>query len=100
MRVGHRRARALVALGVSLAVAGAAPRGARGAIADDSPSAVTLPSGNLSTEATNIRKVLEAYIHAVEAKDVQMFRSIVSSFPQTFQLAKETAGWTIQDIGR
>jgi hypothetical protein len=26
--------------------------------------------------------------------------SIVSSFPQTFQLAKETAGWTIQDIGR
>ena len=26
--------------------------------------------------------------------------SIVSSFPQTFQLVKETAGWTIQDIGR
>jgi hypothetical protein len=26
--------------------------------------------------------------------------SIVSSFPQTFQLAKETSGWTIQDIGR
>ena len=26
--------------------------------------------------------------------------SIVSSFPQTFSLAKETAGWTIQDIGR
>jgi hypothetical protein len=136
---------------VSLVVSGA-PRAAMGAIADDSPSAVTLPSGNLSTEATNIRKVLEAYIHAVEAKDVQMFRtvkpnlseeeekrvrtafksiqsqvvkmnvlsldvkegkatvkvsrrdtingSIVSSFPQTFQLAKETAGWTIEDIGR
>ncbi len=26
--------------------------------------------------------------------------SIVSSFPQTFQMAKETAGWTILDIGR
>jgi len=124
----------------------------RAAIADDSPSAVTLPAGNLSTEAMGIRKVLEVYIHAVEAKDVQMFRtvkpnlseeeekrariafksvqsqvvkmnvlsvdvkdgkatvkvsrrdtingSIVSSFPQTFQLAKEAAGWTIQDIGR
>jgi hypothetical protein len=96
--------------------------------------------------------VLELYIKAVEAKDVQMFRSvkpnlseeeerraraafksvntqvvkmnvlsldvkegkatvkvarrdtingsIVSSFPQTFQLAKESVGWTIQDIGR
>ena len=125
---------------------------ARAGITDDSPSAVTLPSGGLSTEAMGIRKVLEAYVHAVEAKDVQMFRtvkpnlseeeekrariafksiqsqvvkmnvlsldvkdgkatvkvsrrdtingSIVSSFPQTFQLAKETAGWTIQDIGR
>jgi hypothetical protein len=124
----------------------------RAAITDDSPSAVTLPSGGLSTEVIGIRKVLEAYIHAVEAKDVQMFRtvkpnlseeeekrvraafrsiqsqvvkmnvlsldvkegkatvkvsrrdtingSIVSSFPQTFLLAKETAGWTIQDIGR
>ena len=26
--------------------------------------------------------------------------SIVSSFPQTFQLAKEAAGWTIENIGR
>lgn len=26
--------------------------------------------------------------------------SIVSSFPQTFQLAKEPSGWAIQDIGR
>jgi len=100
----------------------------------------------------SIRKVLEAYIRAVEAKDLAMFRtvkpnlseeeekrariafksiqsqvvkmnvlaldvkdgkatvkvsrrdtingSIVSSFPQTFQLAKVPAGWTIQDIGR
>ena len=124
----------------------------RAAIFDDAPSAVTLPSGDLSTEATGIRKVLEAYIRAVEAKDLQMFRtvkpnlteeeekrarvafksvqsqvvkmnvlsvdvkdgkatvkvsrrdtingSIVSSFPQTFQLAKETAGWMIQEIGR
>ena len=129
-----------------------APAPLHAAIFDDPPSAVTLPSGSLSTEATNIRKVLEAYIRAVEAKDVQMFRtvkpnlseeeekrarvafksvqsqvvkmnvlsldvkdgkatvkvsrrdtingSIVSSFPQTFQLAKETAGWTIQEIGR
>jgi hypothetical protein len=151
MRVRHGRGPALVALGVSLVVAGG-PRDARGAIADDSPSAVTLPAGNLSTEATSIRKVLEAYIHAVEAKDVEMFRtvkpnlsedeekrvrvafksiqsqvvkmnvlsldvkggkatvkvsrrdtingSIVSSFPQTFQLAKETSGWRIEDIGR
>ena len=128
-----------------------APPDLRAAIFDDA-SAVTLPSGNLSTEATSIRKVLEAYIRAVEAKDVQMFRavkpnlsedeekrarmafksiqsqvvkmnvlaldvkdgkatvkvsrrdtingSIVSSFPQTFQLSKEAAGWTIQDIGR
>jgi hypothetical protein len=121
-------------------------------ITDDAPSAVSLPSGTLPAEAASIRKVLEAYIRAVEAKDVTMFRSvkpnlsdeeekrvrtafksvqsqtvkmnvlsldvkdahaivkvarrdtingsIVSSFPQTFQLAKETAGWTIQDIGR
>jgi hypothetical protein len=150
MRVRHGHGRALAALGVSLLLAGA-PR-AMAAIGDDSPSAVTLPSGTLSTEATHIRKVLEAYIRAVEAKDVQMFRtvkpnlseeeekrvrtafksiqtqvvkmnvlsldvkeakatvkvsrrdtingSIVSSFPQTFQLAKETAGWRIEDIGR
>src|SRR5206468_10662734 len=116
-------------------------------------SAVTLPSGTLGTEAIGIRKVLDAYIKAVEAKDVQMFRAvkpnlsdeeerrvraafksiqsqvvkmnglsldvkdakatvkvsrrdtingpIVSSFPQTFQLAKQTAGWQIEDkIGR
>jgi len=121
-------------------------------ITDDTASAVSLPSGALSSEAAGIRKVLEVYVRAVEAKDVQMFRSvkpnlseeeerrartafksiqsqvvkmsvlsldvkdgkatvkvsrrdtingtIVSSFPQTFQLAKETAGWTIQDIGR
>jgi hypothetical protein len=133
-------------------VVAAPPPGVRAAIFDDPASAVTLPSGNLSTEATSIRKVLEAYVRAVEAKDVQMFRtvkpnlteeeekrartafksvqsqvvkmnvlsldvkdgkatvkvsrrdtingSIVSSFPQTFSLAKETAGWTIQDIGR
>ena len=128
-----------------------APPELRAAIFDDA-SAVTLPSGNLSTEATSIRKVLEAYIRAVEAKDVQMFRavkpnlsedeekrarmafksiqsqvvkmnvvaldvkdgkatvkvsrrdtingSIVSSFPQTFQLSRESAGWLIQDISR
>ena len=149
-RVRHGRGRALVALGLAFMAGRPAPL--RAAIADDSPSAVTLPAGNLSTEAMGIRKVLEVYIHAVEAKDVQMFRavkpnlseeeekrarmafksvqsqvvkmnvlsvdvkdgkatvkvsrrdtingSIVSSFPQTFQLAKETAGWMIQDIGR
>jgi hypothetical protein len=150
MSVWHGRLRALLALGVAL-MAGA-PSGLRAAIFDDSSSAVTLPSGGLSTEATSIRKVLEAYIRAVEAKDLLMFRtvkpnlseeeekrariafksvqsqvvkmnvlamevkdgkatvkvsrrdtingSIVSSFPQTVQLAKETAGWQIQDIGR
>jgi hypothetical protein len=129
-----------------------APAPLRAAIFDDAPSAITLPSGGLSTEATSIRKVLEAYVRAVEAKDLLMFRtvkpnlseeeekrariafksvqsqvvkmnvlslevkdgkatvkvsrrdtingSIVSSFPQTFLLAKQTAGWTIQDIGR
>ncbi len=139
---------ALVALCASALCALPSRGGA--AIADDSP--VTLPSGNLSSEAVGIRKVLETYIKAVEAKDVQMFRtvkpnltdeeerraraafksiqsqgvkmsvvslevkegkatvkvarrdtingSIVSSFPQTFLLAKQTAGWTIEDIGR
>ena len=150
MDVRYGRGRALAALGVTL-MAWASPE-LRAAIFDDAASAVTLPSGNLSTEATSIRKVLEAYIHAVEAKDVELFRtvkpnlsdeeekrvrvafksiqsqvvkmnvlsvevkegkatvkvsrrdtingSIVSSFPQTFQLAKETAGWTIREIGR
>ncbi|HEY8148722.1 MAG TPA: hypothetical protein VIK51_07430 [Vicinamibacteria bacterium] len=133
-------------------VVAAAPPSVRAAVRDDAPSAVTLPSGELSTEAISIRKVLEVYVRAVEAKDLQMFRtvkpnlseeeekraraafksiqsqvvkmnvlslevkegkatvkvsrrdtingSIVSSFPQTFSLAKETAGWLIQDIGR
>ena len=150
MRQRNKRGKALVAFGLALAAGLAATVGA--AIFDDAPSAVTLPSGDLSTEATGIRKVLEAYIRAVEAKDLQMFRtvkpnlsdeeekrarlafksiqsqvvkmnvlavevkdgkatvkvsrrdtingSIVSSFPQTFQLAKVPAGWTIQDIGR
>jgi hypothetical protein len=145
------RGTAAAALCVALVVA-AAPPAARAAVRDDAPSAVTLPSGELSTEALSIRKVLEAYVRAVEAKDLQMFRtvkpnlseeeekraraafksiqsqvvkmnvlsldvkdgkatvkvsrrdtingSIVSSFPQTFSLAKETAGWLIQDIGR
>jgi hypothetical protein len=149
MRQRVRYGRTIVALGLALVSANPAPIGA--AIFDDA-SAITLPSGDLSTEATSIRKVLEAYVRAVEAKDVQMFRAvkpnlsdeeekrvraafksvqtqkvkmtvlsvdvkdahavvkvarrdtingtIVSSFPQTFQLAKETAGWTIQDIGR
>jgi hypothetical protein len=151
MGVGRGRGSVVAALCVALAVA-APPSGVCAAIFDDSQSAVTLPSGNLSTEATGIRKVLEAYVRAVEAKDMEMFRavkpnlseeeekraraafksiqsqvvkmnvlsldvkegkatvkvsrrdtingSIVSSFPQTFSLAKETAGWTIQDIGR
>jgi hypothetical protein len=145
------RGTAVAALCVALAVA-AAPPCLRAAIREDSSSAVTLPSGELSTEAVSIRKVLETYVRAVEAKDMQMFRtvkpnlseeeekraraafksiqsqvvkmnvlslevkegkatvkvsrrdtingSIVSSFPQTFSMAKETAGWTIQDIGR
>jgi hypothetical protein len=150
MRVFRGQGCEVAALAVALLVAGT-PSGVRAAIFDDA-SAVTLPSGNLATEALSIRKVLEAYVHAVEAKDVQMFRavkpnlseeeekrarmafksiqsqvvkmnvlalevkdgkatvkvsrrdtingSIVSSFPQTFQLAKETAGWMIQEIGR
>ena len=145
------RGTAVAALCVALVVA-AAPPSVRAAVRDDAPSAVTLPSGELSTEAISIRKVLEVYVRAVEAKDLQMFRtvkpnlseeeekraraafksiqsqvvkmnvlslevkegkatvkvsrrdtingSIVSSFPQTFSLAKETAGWLIQDIGR
>jgi hypothetical protein len=145
------RGNAAAALCVVL-VAAAAPSSARAAVREDAPSAVTLPSGELSTEAISIRKVLELYVRAVEAKDLQMFRSvkpnlseeeekraraafksiqsqvvkmnvlslevkegkatvkvsrrdtingsIVSSFPQTFSLAKETAGWLIQDIGR
>ena len=149
MGARHGRGRARMALGVALILW--APPELRAAIFDDA-SAVTLPSGTLSTEATSIRKVLESYIRAVEAKDLQMFRAvkpnlsedeekrvrmafksiqsqvvkmnvlaldvkdgkatvkvsrrdtingaIVSSFPQTFQLAKEAAGWTIQDIGR
>ena len=150
MRQRNQRGHALIAFGFALVAS--TPATVRAAIFDDASSAVTLPSGDLTTEATNIRKVLETYIHAVEAKDVQMFRtvkpnltdeeekrarmafksiqsqvvkmsvlaldvkdgkatvkvsrrdtingSIVSSFPQTFQLAKETGGWTIQDIGR
>ncbi len=148
----HRgRRTAVAALCVALVV-GAPPPCVRAALREDSAPAVTLPSGELSTEAVSIRKVLETYVRAVEAKDMQMFRtvkpnlseeeekraraafksiqsqvvkmsvlsldvkegkatvkvsrrdtingSIVSSFPQTFSLAKETAGWTIQDIGR
>jgi hypothetical protein len=150
MRERLWQVRAAVAFG--LAVATGQPALVAAEIFDDAPSAVTLPSRDLSTEATGIRKVLEAYVRAVEAKDLQMFRavkpnlsgeeekrarmafksiqsqvvkmnvlalevkdgkatvkvsrrdtingSIVSSFPQTFQLAKEPAGWTIQDIGR
>ena len=37
---------------------------------------MTLPSGELSTEAISIRKVLEVYVRAVEAKDLQMFRTV------------------------
>jgi hypothetical protein len=147
----HGFERGLVALALALAVA-AARDAAPASLGDDAPSAVSLPSGDLPSEAAGIRKVLEAYIRAVEAKDVGLFRAvkpnlsneeekrvrtafksvqtqtvkinvlslelkearatvkvarrdtingtIVSSFPQTFQLAKETAGWTIQDIGR
>lgn len=145
------RGAAVAALCVAFVV-GAPPPCVRAALREDSPSAVTLPSGELSTEAISIRKVLETYVRAVEAKDMQMFRtvkpnlseeeekraraafksiqsqvvkmsvlsldvkegkatvkvsrrdtingSIVSSFPQTFSLAKETAGWMIQEIGR
>jgi hypothetical protein len=145
------RGAAVAALCVALVVA-APPPCVRAVVREDSSAAVTLPSGELSTEAISIRKVLEAYVRAVEAKDMQMFRtvkpnlseeeekraraafksiqsqvvkmnvlsldvkegkatvkvsrrdtingSIVSSFPQTFSLSKETAGWMIQDIGR
>jgi len=146
--VGKRGAR----IALCLWLLGAAAHASALSLADDPPSAVTLPAGALAAEAPGIRKILETYVHAVEAKDVEMFRvvkpnlseeeekrvrlafksiqtqtvkmnvlsvdvkdgkatvkvarrdtingSIVSSFPQTFQLAKETAGWTIQDIGR
>jgi hypothetical protein len=148
--VGRSR-RALAVVGVAWVLA-AAPAASPAAISDDSPSAVTLPAGSLSSEAPGIRKLLESYVRAVETKDVQMFRTVkpnladeeerrvraafksvqtqvvkmnvlsldvrerratvkvarrdtingtlVSSFPQTFLLAKEAAGWTIQDIGR
>jgi hypothetical protein len=144
---GWRRA----ALGLTFLLV-SPPVPARGAITNDPPSAVSLPAGIPPTEAADIRKLLETYVHAVEGKDVQMFRTvkpnlseeeerrvraafksiqtqvvkmnvlsvdvketkatvkvsrrdtingtIVSSFPQTFQLAREQAGWTIQDIGR
>jgi hypothetical protein len=146
-----RRGQGLAALALAFVVL-SAHGAARASIADDAPSPVSLPSGNVSADAAGIRKLLEAYIRAVEAKDVGLFRSvkpnlseeeekrvrtafksvqtqtvkinvlsldvkearatvkvarrdtingsIVSSFPQTFQLARETAGWTIQDIGR
>jgi hypothetical protein len=133
-------------------LAALAPALARGWAISDDPSAVTLPAAPSTPDEAGIRKVLETYVHAVEAKDMQMFRSvkpnlteeeerraraafksvqsqtvkmnvlslevkegkatvkvarrdtingsIVSSFPQTFQLAKEGAGWTILDIGR
>jgi hypothetical protein len=145
---GHRPSLALVCL-ATLGASAWAP--ALAAFSEDA-SPVTLPTGGLSPEAAGIRKLLEAYIKAVEAKDVQLFRavkpnmteeeerrarlafksiqsqlvkmnvlsvdvkearatvkvsrrdtingSIVSSFPQTFQLAKQAAGWTIEDIGR
>lgn len=125
-------------------------RPAAGGYAMESP--VVLPAGDLASDALGIRKVLEVYVRAVEAKDMAMFRtvkpnlsdeeekraraafksvqsqvvrinvvsvdvrdgratvkvtrrdtlngSIVSSFPQTFLLAKDAGGWTIQDIGR
>jgi hypothetical protein len=73
MRQRVRYGRTIVALGLALVTANPGPVGA--AIFDDA-SAITLPSGDLSTEATGIRKVLEAYVHAVEAKDVQMFRAV------------------------
>jgi hypothetical protein len=150
MGASRRRGWGLAALGLMFVLA--PPPRVRAAISEDAPSAVSFPAGDLPTEAAGIRKVLEAYIRAVEAKDVQMFRavkpnlsdeeerrvrtafksiqtqavkmnvlsldvkeskatvkvarrdtingSIVSSFPQTFQLAKENTGWTIQDIGR
>jgi hypothetical protein len=148
MRLVRRRGSRLATLVLGIGLAGAA--GVGGGLADD--AAVSLPSGSLPTEAAGIQKLLEAYVKAVEAKDVQAFRavkpnlsedeerrvraafksiqtqvvkinvlsldvkegkatvkvarrdtingSIVSSFPQTFLLAKLAAGWTIQDIGR
>jgi hypothetical protein len=60
MRQRNKRGKALVAFGLALAAGSAAT--VRAAIFDDAPSAVTLPSGDLTTEATNIRKVLEAYV--------------------------------------
>lgn len=146
-----RAARRLI-VALCLATRALGPSPSLAASITDEAGAVTLPAGNPSPEALAIRKALETYIRAVEAKDVQMFRSvkpnlsdeeerrartafksiqsqvvkmnvlslevkelkatvkvarrdtingsIVSSFPQTFQLAKETAGWMIQDIGR
>ena len=151
MRSPRRAKLAALPLGLALL---AMPVAAATSTVDDpaAPSAVAFLPGALSAEASGIRKTLEAYIRAVEAKDLQMFRaikpnlsdeeekraraafksiqtqvvkinvlsvdlkdgkatvkvarrdtingSIVSSFPQTFQLAKQDAGWMIQDIGR
>jgi hypothetical protein len=145
-----RRSWVLAGLIASAAMLMVRPTAAGYDLAPESP--VALPAGDLSSDSAGIRKALEIYVRAVEAKDVQLFRSvkrnlseeeekrvraafksvqsqvvrinvlsvdvrdghaivkvarrdtingsIVSSFPQTFQLAKETAGWTILDIGR
>ena len=151
MGAWRRRERGFAAFALAFVLA-LRPEALAAGVPDDAPSAVSLPTGSPSTEAAGIRKVLEAYVRAVEAKDVQMFRavkpnlseeeerrvraafksiqtqavkmnvlsldvkegkatvkvarrdtingSIVSSFPQTFQLAKVEAAWTIEDIGR
>ena len=89
------RGSAVAALGVALAVA-APPSGVRAAIFDDSQSAVTLPSGNLSTEAISIRKVLEVYVRAVEAKDMQMFRAVKPNLSEEEEKRARTAFKSIQ----
>src|SRR5205085_2469525 len=43
---------------------------------NDDPSPVSLPSAQLAPETMAIRKTLESYVHAVENKDVELFRSI------------------------
>ena len=113
---------------------------------------VVFEHGAPSPEHRAIQKMLEAYVVAIETRDLALFRSakpnlsaeeerrvkkafesvqsqvveitvqsaelgeteatlkvkrrdtingsIVSSFPQTFSLAKAKGGWSIQDIGR
>ncbi|HEU0106940.1 MAG TPA: hypothetical protein VFT38_12260, partial [Vicinamibacteria bacterium] len=57
---------------------------------------MTLPSGELSTEAVSIRKVLETYVRAVEAKDMQMFRTVKPNLSEEEEKRARAAFKSIQ----